>query len=152
MINQIKNLPLGEDSLDIVLQLLSGLLVSQFVLSNDSLEFLTTLSELSSDLESGWEEVVIVDNFNKWLKSGSSLDLGLTHSLGNLHWGSFDTSNDSVWEGFTFLSIIKLLDDDGLFTSSSTCEQNDNSAWLHTKIKTQKLDWNTSLHRPAFWL
>ena len=111
------------DGLDLLLQVLSGLLVGVLVLGNDSLELGSLLGgEFTGDEEPGWEDVVIVNDFDEWLEGGSSLDLLLAHSLGNLEWSSFDTSNESVWEGFSLLALIELLDDDGLLSSSSSGE------------------------------
>ena len=124
---------LGEDGLDLVLQVLSGLLVGKFVLGNDGLELIATLGELSGDEESGWEDMVVVHDFDKWLEGRFSGNLLLGHLLGNLSWGSLDSSNKGVWECFTLLSIIEWLNNDGLLSSSSSGEENDNSACFHSK-------------------
>lgn len=76
----------GEDFLNLVLEGLSGLLVGKLVLSDDLLELVSGLGELTGDLESGWKNVVEVDDLNECLNVGSSLDLLLAHSLSNLHW------------------------------------------------------------------
>ena len=131
----VQHLPFGEDSLDLVSQLLSGLFVGQFVLSHNLFQLLSALSEFSGDLESGWKNVVVVDDFGEWLKSGSSLYLGLAHSLGNSEWSSFHTSNQSVRERPSLLSLIELFDYNGLLTCSSACKQNNNSARFHSKTK-----------------
>lgn len=54
-------LPLVEDSLNLVLQSLLGLGVAKLVLSNDLLEFLSGIGELTVDEESSGEEVIVVD-------------------------------------------------------------------------------------------
>ena len=70
-----------EDVLDLLSELLAGLWVSHLVLSHDSLEFVSTLSEFSGHLESGWEDVVVVNDLSEWLDLGSSLDSCICHSL-----------------------------------------------------------------------
>lgn len=64
----VRNLPLGEDLLDFVSELLSGVLVGKFVFRDDLLEFLSTLGEFSGNLESSWENMVVVDDFGEWLQ------------------------------------------------------------------------------------
>jgi hypothetical protein len=59
----------GEDTLDLFLQSFLGLWVANFVFSNNSLEFLVSLSEFSSNLESGWEDMIVIDDFHKWLEN-----------------------------------------------------------------------------------
>ena len=118
----IINLPIGEDSLDLVLKSLLGLLVGNLVLGDDGLELVAALGELTSDEESSWEDVVIVHDLDEWLKGRSSGNLLLAHFLGHLEWGSLDTGNEGVWELFALLAIVEWLDDDGLLSSSSSGE------------------------------
>ena len=128
---------LGEDLLDLVLELLPGLLVGQLVFSNNSLELLSGLSELSSDLETGRQDVVVVHDFGEWLQGASSLDLGLAHSLGHSQRGSLDSGHKGVGEGLALLSLIELFDNNGLLSGSSSGEQDDDSAWFHAKPNKQ---------------
>lgn len=113
---------LGEDGLDLLLKSLSGLLVGEFVLGDDGLELSAALGELSGNEESGWEDMVVVHELDEWLEGRLSGNLLLGHLLGDLQWGSLNTSDESVWECFTLLSIVKSLNNDGLLTSSSSGE------------------------------
>ena len=56
-----------EDTLDLLFQLLSALFVAESVLSNDLLELLTSRGELTSNLESGGQKMVVVYQFDEWL-------------------------------------------------------------------------------------
>lgn len=125
-------LPLVEDSLDLVLQSLLGLGVSKLVLSNDLLEFLSGIGELTMDEESSWEEVIVVDYFDEWFDLGSSLNFIFAHVLCDFTRGSLDTSNQGVWETLALLSIIKLLNNDCFLSSSSSGEHNAYSACFHS--------------------
>jgi len=61
-----------EDFLDLLLQLLSGIWVSELVLGNNLLELLAGVGEFTSNHESGWEDMVVVDVLDEWLNLGSS--------------------------------------------------------------------------------
>ena len=123
--------PLLEDVLDLLSQLLSSLWVLHLVLSYHRLKFLAGLGELTSHLESGGEDVVVVHDLGEWLDLGSSRDSALRHSLADSEWGSFDTSDEGMGEGLSLLSVVELLDNDGLFTCSSSSEQDNDSTRFH---------------------
>ena len=61
------NLPLVEDGLDLVLKLLSVLSLLKPVLGDDLLELFATAGELTGNLESGWQKMVVVNKFDEWL-------------------------------------------------------------------------------------
>lgn len=117
------NLPFVEDLLHGLLEGFSGLWVAKLVLGDDLLELLTLGSELSGDLESGRQEMVVVHQLNEWLDLGPSGDLLLTHSLVNLEWCSLYAGNKGVGVRLSsLLSIIEILDYNGFLSSSSSGE------------------------------
>ena len=66
--HQVKGyLPLVEDALEFLDELLSVLGLLEPVLGNDLLKFFTTAGELTGNLESGWQEMVVVDKLDEWL-------------------------------------------------------------------------------------
>ena len=112
-----------EDLLHGLLEGFSGLWVAKLVLGDDLLELLTLGSELSGDLESGRQEMVVVHQLNEWLDLGPSGDLLLTHSLVNLEWCSLYAGNKGVGVRLSsLLSIIEILDYNGFLSSSSSGE------------------------------
>ena len=116
-------LPVVEDSFDLVLQCLSGFGVSELVLSDDLLELLASGGELSSDLESGRQKVVVVYQFYEWFDFRSSSNLFLAHFLVNFEWCTLNTSHEGVWILLaTLLSFIEILDNNGLLSCSSSGE------------------------------
>ena len=90
------NLPVGEDLLKLVLHGLSGLLVGKLIFADDALELSGGAREFSGNLESGWENVIVVDNLDEGLDLGSSGNLLFGHTLGNFQWALLDTGNQSV--------------------------------------------------------
>jgi hypothetical protein len=60
-------LPFVEDTLEFLHELLSVLSLLKSILSNDLLELFASAGELTGDLESRWQKVVVVNKLDKWL-------------------------------------------------------------------------------------
>jgi hypothetical protein len=58
---------LVEDTLEFLHELLSVLSLLKSILSNDLLELFASAGELTGDLESRWQKVVVVNKLDKWL-------------------------------------------------------------------------------------
>ena len=128
--------------LELSLYLLAGFRCSHLLIG-DVLEI-----QIILDDESGGEEMVVVDELDEGLESALSIDFLLAHASGDLSWSALNSDDESVGELLVLhsklknnknylLAIIVLLDNDCLLASSSTCEQNDNSAFSHAKIKVK---------------
>ena len=117
------NLPFVEDLLNSLLEGFPGLWVAKLVLGDDLLKLLALGGELTSDLESGRQKMVVVNQLDERLNLGSSSNLLLAHLLVNLEWCSLDTGNEGVRILFSsLLSIIEILDYNGFLSSSSSGE------------------------------
>jgi len=113
-----------EDSLDILQHILSGFFVGHFIISDNRLElyFIIDSDKFSGNLESSWENMIVIDEFDKWLEFASSSLLFLAHSSGNSERTSLYTSDNGMPKilVLVFITIIKLLDNDGFLSSSSS--------------------------------
>ena len=58
---------LVEDTLEFLHELLSVLSLLKSILSNDLLELFASAGELTGDLESRWQKVVVVNKLDEWL-------------------------------------------------------------------------------------
>lgn len=81
---------------------------------------------------SGRHQVVVVNQLNKWLNSGSLSGLLGTQVLGNLQRSSFDTDNNGMGEWVSLGTVIVRLHNDNLLTGVSTT--NDNSYKVNVSI------------------
>ena len=136
-------LPGLELLLELSLHLLAGFRCSHLLIGDDVLEI-----QIILDDESSGEEMVVVDELDEGLESALSIDFLLAHASGDLSWGALNSDDESVGELLVLhsklknnknylLAIVVLLDNDCLLASSSTCEQNDNSAFSHAKTKVK---------------
>lgn len=82
----------------------------------------STLEGFNIQGVSGWQQMVVVDNLDKWLDLSSLSNLLSTLSLGNLQWVSFNTSNQSVTEWVRLGTFIVWLDDHNLLTGVTTTD------------------------------
>lgn len=73
---------------------------------------------------SGWEQVVVVDNLDKWLDLGSLGNFLSTVSFVDLQWVSVNTSNYSVWEWVGFGTFVVWFDDNDFSTSKTSTDNN----------------------------
>ena len=63
----LEYLPFVEDTLELLNELLSVVSLLKSVLGNDLLELFATAGEFAGDLESSWQEMVVVNNLDEWL-------------------------------------------------------------------------------------
>lgn len=63
----VSYLPLVEDTFEFLHEFLSVLSLLKSVLGNDLLELFAAASELSGDLESRWQKMVVVNKLDEWL-------------------------------------------------------------------------------------
>ncbi|MCQ5086602.1 hypothetical protein NE685_12655, partial [Cutibacterium acnes] len=63
---------------------------------------------------SGWQYVVVVDDFDEWLDFSSLSDLLGTVLLGDLQWVSFNTGNQSVTKWVRLGTFIMWFNDNNL--------------------------------------
>ena len=106
-------------------------------LGEDSLD-----SDFRTDGVSGWENVVQVDELDERLNSDSSFQGLLGVALGDSLWSSVNTNNEAMWVSSGGRWSLAHLDDDGLSTSISATEENNNSAGLDDLSR-----WSRSLVR-----
>lgn len=78
------------------------------------------LERLNVQRVSGWHQVVVVDQLDKWLDLGSLGDLLLVVGFGDLQWALLNADNDSVRERVRLGTVIVWSDNDNLLTSEST--------------------------------
>lgn len=80
----------------------------------------SVLERLDVQRVSCWHQVVVVNQLDEWLDSGSlSNPLGVV-SLGDLQWASFNANDNGVWERVRLGSVIMRSDNDNLLTSETT--------------------------------
>lgn len=80
----------------------------------------SVLERLNVQRVSGWHQVVVVDQLDKWLDLGSLGNLLGVVGSGDLQWASFNTNDNGVWEGVRLGTVIMGSDDDNLLTSETT--------------------------------
>ena len=77
--------------------------------------------------------MVVVDDLEERLDAGALGDLLLRHGLGDLEGCTVNSSKNSVRVFALLSALIKVLDDDGLSSSVSTLENDDDLSWLQTR-------------------
>ncbi len=79
----------------------------------------------------GRHDMVVVDDLNKRLDTGSLCDLLLAHSVGDVERISFNTSDDGVRIRSLLSAFVKVLDDDSLLTGELAVKDDDYFARLN---------------------
>lgn len=97
---------------------LLGLLLLRWLLQ--SLRGDSVLERLNVKRVSGWHQVVVVDQLDEGLDSGSSGNVLLGVGCGDSQWSSLDTDNDGVRECVGLGAVVVWLDDHNLLTSETT--------------------------------
>lgn len=87
-------------------------------------------TDFGVDGVSGWENVVQVDVLDEWLNSDSSFQSLLGVVLVDSLWSSVNTNNEAVWVSSDSSCTLANFDDDGLSTSVSAAQENDDSTGL----------------------
>jgi hypothetical protein len=126
-----------EQGLKVSLHGLAGFSVGHALISDNRLEVHILLHD-----EAGGHHVVVVDELDEGLETALAVNLLLGHALDDTAGRAFNTNDEGVGELLVLASFVVLLDDDSFLSGLATSEEDDNSAFLHTKPQSGKRLFN----------
>lgn len=106
--------------------LLQGLLHISLLVTN-KISLIDSLLQVHINLVTSGEDVTNIDVLNERLHGTAPLlNLLLGHTAGDLTWSTGNTGNKAVGETLVVISVLNVLDDNGLLTGVTASKDDDN--------------------------